>query len=51
MISKDLFFQLIGQFPSMSIEIMRELARRVERTTVQLREAVSQGGSTVTPRE
>ena len=42
MISKDLFFQLVGQFPSMSIEIMRELARRVERTTVQLREAVSQ---------
>ena len=42
MISKDLFFQLICQFPSMSIEIMRELARRVERTTAQLREAVSQ---------
>jgi len=42
MISKDLFFQLISQFPSMSIEIMRELARRVERTTAQLREAVSQ---------
>lgn len=42
MISKDLFFQLVTQFPSMSIEIMRELARRVERTTAQLREAVSQ---------
>ncbi|MBN33602.1 MAG: cyclic nucleotide-binding protein [Rhodospirillaceae bacterium] len=42
MISKDLFFQLIYQFPSMSIEIMRELASRVERTTAQLREAVSQ---------
>ena len=42
MISKDLFFQLVGQFPSMSIEIMRELALRVERTTEQLREAVSQ---------
>jgi len=42
MISKDLFFQLVCQFPSMSIEIMRELARRVERTTAQLREAVSQ---------
>ena len=41
MISKDLFFQLVNQFPSMSIEIMRELARRVERTTAQLREAVS----------
>ncbi|MBC6441003.1 MAG: Crp/Fnr family transcriptional regulator [Rhodospirillales bacterium] len=42
MISKDLFFQLVSQFPSMSIEIMRELARRVERTTAQLREVVSQ---------
>jgi len=42
MISKDLFLQLVCQFPSMSIEIMRELARRVERTTAQLREAVSQ---------
>lgn len=41
MISKDLFFQLVEQFPSMAIEIMRELARRVERTTAQLREAVS----------
>ncbi len=41
MVSKDLFFQLVGQFPSMAIEIMRELARRVERTTAQLREAVS----------
>ena len=41
MISKDLFFQLVCQFPSMSIEIMRELARRVERTTAQLREVVS----------
>ncbi len=42
MISKDLFFELVSQFPTMSIEIMRELARRVERTTAQLREAVSQ---------
>lgn len=47
MISKDLFFQLVSQFPSMSIEIMRELARRVERTTAQLREAVSSGGQSV----
>jgi CRP/FNR family cyclic AMP-dependent transcriptional regulator len=50
MISKDLFFQLVSQFPSMSIEIMRELARRVERTTAQLREAVSHSGHTVTRR-
>ena len=50
MISKDLFFQLVSQFPSMSIEIMRELARRVERTTAQLREAVSHGGHAMPPR-
>ena len=51
MISKDLFFQLVSQFPSMSIEIMRELARRVERTTAQLREAVSHSsGHAVTRR-
>ena len=41
-ITKDLFFRLVAEFPEMSVEIMRELARRVERTTAQLREAVSQ---------
>ena len=41
MISKELFFQLINQFPSISIEIMRELARRVERTTTLLRDAMA----------
>ncbi|MFQ5985185.1 MAG: cyclic nucleotide-binding domain-containing protein [Alphaproteobacteria bacterium] len=40
-ISKDLFFQLVGQFPEMSIEIMRELASRLEKTTRQLQEAKS----------
>ncbi len=40
-ISKELFFQLVCQFPQMSIEIMRELARRLEVTTRQLQEAVS----------
>ena len=42
MISKELFFQLVNQFPSISIEIMRELARRVGRTTTMLRDAVAQ---------
>lgn len=42
-ISRDLFFQLVGQFPEMAIEIMRELALRVERTTRQLREALTDG--------
>ena len=40
-ISNDLFFQLVCQFPQMSVEIMRELARRLELTTRQLREARS----------
>ena len=40
-ISKDLFFRLIAEFPQMSVEIMRELAQRLERTTTQLQEARS----------
>ena len=40
-ISKDLFFQMVTEFPDMGIEIMRELAHRLERTTNQLREAMS----------
>lgn len=40
-ISKELFFELVCQFPQMSIEIMRELARRLEVTTRQLQEALS----------
>lgn len=37
-ISKDLFFRLITEFPEMGIEIMRELARRLEQTNLQLSE-------------
>lgn len=40
-ISKELFFQMVTEFPDMAIEIMRELAHRLERTTNQLREAMS----------
>ena len=32
-ITKDLFFQVIAEFPTMAIEIMRELAHRLEHTT------------------
>ncbi|MSP88617.1 MAG: cyclic nucleotide-binding domain-containing protein [Alphaproteobacteria bacterium] len=39
-VSKDLFFHLVTEFPQMAIEIMRELAHRVERMNIQLREAV-----------
>ena len=38
-ISKDLFFQMVREYPDMGIEIMRELADRLEKTTKQLREA------------
>ena len=40
-ITKELFFQLVTEFPEMAVEIMRELAHRLERTTQQLREAIS----------
>ena len=39
-ISKDVFFQLVMQFPQMSVEVMRELAFRLERTNCKLQEAV-----------
>ena len=35
-ISKELFFQLVNEFPQMAVEIMRELASRLDRTTAQL---------------
>ena len=40
-ISKELFFQLVSQFPQIAIEIMRELAHRLDTTTRQLQDAVS----------
>lgn len=40
-ISKDLFFRLVMEFPQIAVEIMRELAHRLERTTTQLREAMA----------
>jgi CRP-like cAMP-binding protein len=38
-VSKDLFFRMVTEFPSMAIGIMQELAHRVELTTRRLREA------------
>ena len=38
-ISKDLFFRLVTEFPEMAVEIMRELARRLDDMNQQLREA------------
>ena len=40
-ISKDLFFQLVTQFPEISISMMRELAQRLEKTTKNYREVAA----------
>ena len=40
-LTKDLFYQLIIDFPEMGIEIMRVLAMRLEHTTGQLRQALA----------
>jgi CRP-like cAMP-binding protein len=37
-ITKDLFFRLIKEFPEIAIEVMRELAQRVENTNTRLRD-------------
>ncbi len=44
-ISKELFFRLVTEFPQMSVEIMRELASTLEKTTVKLREAMAKSDS------
>jgi len=38
-ISKELFFRLIGEFPQLAVEVMRELALRLTQTTNDLRKA------------
>ena len=40
-INKETFFRLVTEFPQMAVEIMRELARRLEKTNEQLRLAVA----------
>jgi CRP/FNR family cyclic AMP-dependent transcriptional regulator len=40
-ITKDLFFNMITDFPAMGVEVMRVLAHRLEHTTSQLREALA----------
>lgn len=37
-ISKDMFYRMVTEFPEIGIEIMRELAYRLEQTTIQLRQ-------------
>lgn len=36
-ITKELFFQMVSDFPAMAIEVMRELATRLDHTNSQLR--------------
>jgi CRP-like cAMP-binding protein len=40
-VTKDLFFRMVTDFPEMAVEIMRELAQRLEHTNMRLREAVA----------
>ena len=37
-ITKEIFFQLVTQFPEMALEVMRELAFRLEKTNRRLQE-------------
>ena len=39
-ITKELFFRMVSDFPSISIEVMRVLALRLEHMNEQLRDAV-----------
>ncbi len=40
-ISKDMFYRLVTEFPTMAIEMMRELAHRVEDTNKKLQAATA----------
>ena len=40
-ISKDMFYKLVSEFPAVAIEMMRELAHRVEDTNQKLRDATA----------
>ena len=40
-VKKDSFIQLLAEFPEIAIEIMRELASRLNKTNMQLREALT----------
>lgn len=44
-ITKELFLQMISDFPAMAVEIMRVLAQRLEHTNMRLRETPAGAGS------
>lgn len=41
-ITKDLFFRLVQEFPQMAVEIMRELAHRLEMNNARMRQLQAQ---------
>lgn len=43
-ISKDQFFNMLQEFPQLSLDLLRELARRLEVTTSKLRDVSSGNG-------
>lgn len=43
LLSKDVFFHLLREFPDFSLAVMRDLAARLERSTLQVREATRRG--------
>jgi len=50
-ITKELFFRLVTEFPQIAVEIMRELAMRLEKTTGDLRDAVTKNAAGLQPAE
>lgn len=48
-ISKETFFQLLENFPTIGIEVMCEMARRMSQTTAKVREISSGDESAQTP--
>jgi CRP/FNR family cyclic AMP-dependent transcriptional regulator len=40
-ITKDMFYRLVAEFPQMAVEVMRELAHRLEDTNQKLQEATT----------
>src|ERR1043165_7836680 len=39
LLSKDVFFHLLREFPDFALAVMRDLAARLERSTMQIRQA------------
>jgi CRP-like cAMP-binding protein len=40
-ITKEMFYRLVAEFPQLAVEVMRELAHRVDDTNQKLREATA----------